>query len=191
MWFTKLASSLAHRSRDSIEQESCYLHNRIYNCDNLDLLWLHTYCQTSNIRSGLGNKLVDHSDVAGASPLSAAATMYSFSTSHLALMDLERQLQDVTRKIWVLGFGVAYTKGFVECLAFLWMHTMSGLLHLFGSPHGIQTWYKACFFLRGGTLWIFTVKFSGASFSVPPLQYQKHHQGPGLLRTFHVKIHVS
>ena len=37
--------------------------------------------QTSNIRGALiGNTIVDHSDVVGASPVGAAATTSSFST---------------------------------------------------------------------------------------------------------------
>ena len=41
--------------------------------------WL--YCQTSNIRlTLLDNKIVDHSDVVGASPVDAAPTTSSFST---------------------------------------------------------------------------------------------------------------
>ena len=40
-----------------------------------------TYCQVSNIRRTLvGNKIVDHSDVVGASPVGAAPTTSSFST---------------------------------------------------------------------------------------------------------------
>ena len=39
------------------------------------------YCQTSNISGTLvGNKIVDHSDVVGASPVGAAHTTSSFST---------------------------------------------------------------------------------------------------------------
>ena len=38
-------------------------------------------CQTSNIRQTLvGNKIVDHSDEVGASPVCAAPTTSSFST---------------------------------------------------------------------------------------------------------------
>ena len=44
-------------------------------------LVLNTYCQTSNIKHTLiGNKLVDHSDVVGASPVDAAPTTSSFLT---------------------------------------------------------------------------------------------------------------
>ena len=40
----------------------------------------HEYCKTSNIRHTLGNKIVDHSDVVGASPVGADPTASSFST---------------------------------------------------------------------------------------------------------------
>ena len=50
---------------------------------NYMLLW--GYRQVSNIRRTLvGNKIVDHSDVDGASPVDAAPTTSSFSTWHLA-----------------------------------------------------------------------------------------------------------
>ena len=46
------------------------------------------YRQISNIRRTLVcNKLVDQSDVVGASPVGAAPATSSFSTKHLALMD--------------------------------------------------------------------------------------------------------
>ena len=41
----------------------------------------NTYHQVSNIsRTVVGNKIVDHSDVVGASPVGAAPTTSSFST---------------------------------------------------------------------------------------------------------------
>ena len=44
--------------------------------------------ETSNRRPSLvGNNIVDHSDVAGASPVGAAPTTSSFSTWHLASRD--------------------------------------------------------------------------------------------------------
>ena len=43
------------------------------------------YRQVSSIRHTLvGNQIVDHSDVVGASPVGAAPTTSSFSTEHLA-----------------------------------------------------------------------------------------------------------
>ena len=45
------------------------------------LLGISNYRKTSNIRRTLaGNKIVDHSDVVGASPVGAAPTTSSFST---------------------------------------------------------------------------------------------------------------
>ena len=42
---------------------------------------IYSYRETSNIRRTLvGNKIVDHSDVVGASPVGAAPTTSSFST---------------------------------------------------------------------------------------------------------------
>ena len=44
-----------------------------------------TYHKTSNIKGTLiGNKIVEHSDAVGASPVGAASTTSSFSTQHLA-----------------------------------------------------------------------------------------------------------
>ena len=49
------------------------------------------YHQTFNIRGTIvGNKLVDHSDVVGASPVGAAPTTSSFSTYRLASVDLAK-----------------------------------------------------------------------------------------------------
>ena len=46
------------------------------------------YRKTSNMsRTLVGNKIVDNSDVVGASPVGAAPTTSSFSTYHLASMD--------------------------------------------------------------------------------------------------------
>ena len=48
----------------------------------------YIYRQTSNIRrTWVGNIIVDHSDVVGASPVGAAPTTSSFSTQHMASMD--------------------------------------------------------------------------------------------------------
>ena len=48
----------------------------------------YIYHKTSNISHTLvGNKIIDHSDVVGASPVGAAPTTSSFSTWHLASRD--------------------------------------------------------------------------------------------------------
>ena len=50
------------------------------------------YRKTSNIRRTLGsNKIVDHSDVDGASPFGAAPTAFSFSTWRLAWRDTAKK----------------------------------------------------------------------------------------------------
>ena len=53
------------------------------------ILWWDTYYhKTSNIsRTLVCNKIVDHSDVVGASPVSADPTTSSYLTQHLASMD--------------------------------------------------------------------------------------------------------
>ena len=45
------------------------------------LIWVNEYRQISNIsRTLVSNKIVDHSDVVGASPVGAAPTTSAFST---------------------------------------------------------------------------------------------------------------
>ena len=64
------------------------------------------YHKTSNIsRTLVGNKIVDHSDVVGASPVGAAPPTSSFSTWHLASRDsakkAARQYQNLLSvEIW-------------------------------------------------------------------------------------------
>ena len=58
----------------------------------------HKHRKTSNISHTLvGNKIVDHSDVVGASPVGAAPTTSSFWTWHLASRIRQRKPQDSTR----------------------------------------------------------------------------------------------
>ena len=46
------------------------------------------YRQVSNIRrTSIGNEIVDHSDVVGATPVGGAPTTSSWSTYHLASID--------------------------------------------------------------------------------------------------------
>ena len=45
---------------------------------------IHYYCQIYIRRTLVGNKIVDHSDVVGASPIGAAPNTSSFSAKHLA-----------------------------------------------------------------------------------------------------------
>ena len=49
--------------------------------NHFSVLKINTYRKTSNIsRTLVGNEIVDHSDVVGASPVGAAPTTSSFST---------------------------------------------------------------------------------------------------------------
>ena len=58
------------------------------------------YHQVSNTRRTLvGNKIVNHSDVVGASPAGAAPATSSFSTNAWIHWTDQRQLQDETRNI--------------------------------------------------------------------------------------------
>ena len=51
---------------------------------SLYIFYRNTYDISHNL---VGNKIVDNSDVVGASPVGAALTISSFSTEHLASMD--------------------------------------------------------------------------------------------------------
>ena len=62
-------------------------------------------------RTLVGNEIVDHSDVVGASPVGAAPTTSSFSTWHLAFMDWAKTTARWDEKHLNLGFGVAYIRG--------------------------------------------------------------------------------
>ena len=65
------------------------------------------YRQVSNIRRTLvGNSIVDHSDVVGASPLGAGPTTSSFSTQHLASIYCTKTT--ACRDQEHLGFVVSY-----------------------------------------------------------------------------------
>ena len=69
-----------------------------------DGLSIMTYRQTSNISRTLGgNKIFDHSDVVGASPVGAAKTTSSFSTYNFASMDKAKTTARRDENIW--GFG--------------------------------------------------------------------------------------
>ena len=78
------------------------------------------YRQISNIRCTLaGNKIVDHSDVVGASsPVGAAPTTSSFSTWW-------RELQDATRNTPNLGFVVSYIRDLPVLYPILFCKTMT------------------------------------------------------------------
>ena len=61
-----------------------------------------SYPQTSNIsHTSVGNKIVDHSDVVGASPVGAAPTTSSSLTQHLASMDWANKTARRDEEQWV------------------------------------------------------------------------------------------
>ena len=63
------------------------------------------YRKTSNIsRTLVGNKIVDNSDVVGASPVGVAPTTSSFSTEHLVPMDWAKTTARGYKKR--LSFGI-------------------------------------------------------------------------------------
>ena len=69
------------------------------------LKWSWTiWTMSTDISSTLvGNKLVDHSDVVGASPVGTAPTTSSFSTKHLASMDWAKTTARQDKYHWSFG----------------------------------------------------------------------------------------
>ena len=79
--------------------------NDIYSSTGLFLTGLEVYRQVSNIRCTLvDNEIVDHSDVVGPSPVSAATTTSSFSTEHLASIYCAKTIASQVEKH--LSFGI-------------------------------------------------------------------------------------
>ena len=63
------------------------------------------YRKTSSIsRTLVGNKIIDNSDVVGASPVGAAPNTSSFSTLHMASMDWPKTTARADKKH--LSFGI-------------------------------------------------------------------------------------
>ena len=86
----------------------------------IDIYSNGNYRKTSNKirRTWLGNKIVDHSDVVGASPVGAAPTTASFSTWHLASRDSAKtatRQYDIFLKveIWCL---ILETLRYIPCI---------------------------------------------------------------------------
>ena len=79
----------------------------LWNCFH-DMLLLHKRAcrKVSNIsRTLVGNNIVDHSDIVGASPVGAAPTTSSFSTWHLASMDWVKTTARRDEKQLFFGIG--------------------------------------------------------------------------------------
>ena len=74
-------------------------------------IWNYAYSKISNISCTLvGNKIVDHSDVVGASPAGAAPTISSFSTEHLASVDCAIKTARRDEIHLSFGYGVPYIR---------------------------------------------------------------------------------
>ena len=70
-----------------------------------------TYRKTSNIRRVLvGNKIVDHSEVVGASPVGAAPTTSSFLTWHLASRDSAKKATRQYENLLSVGIWSSYIR---------------------------------------------------------------------------------
>ena len=90
------------------------------------------YRQVSNERHTLvGNKIVDHSDVVGASPVGAALITSSFSTYHLASMDWAKTTARRDEKHLCLGIGASYIRDLMVMIAAV-HHSTFIFVFLFG-----------------------------------------------------------
>ena len=70
-------------------------------------------------------KLVDHSDVLGVSPVGAASTTFSFRLNTLLQWIWQIQLHDETIYIKVFGFDAVYNEGLrVYCLRSITVHSL-------------------------------------------------------------------
>ena len=75
------------------------------------LIVIDTYRKTSNIRRTLiGNKIIDYSDIVGASPVGAAPTTSSFLTSHLASRDSAKTVARQYDNFLGVGICEAYLR---------------------------------------------------------------------------------
>ena len=73
---------------------------------------LSVYRQTSNIsRTSVGKKIVDHSDVVGASPVGAAPTTSSFQTEQLVSMEWAKTTARRDEKHLSFGVWCPYIRG--------------------------------------------------------------------------------
>ena len=96
-WISRWLVGFLHKGTRPAMQKALLYHSVICymrwgRLQRLHLLWLDyinvTYRKTSSIsRTLVGNIIVHHSDVVGASPVGAAPTTFSFSTWHLASRD--------------------------------------------------------------------------------------------------------
>ena len=82
------------------------------------------YRQVSNIsRTLVGNKIIDHSDVVGASPVGAAPTTSSFSTEHLASIYCTKTTAKWDEEHLSLRFGATYIRDLTVVGITVWLQS--------------------------------------------------------------------
>ena len=110
---TQWAAVITHNNVGQVAQKSgkqrnkghwWLSHGSLYKLTEIHSIMID-YHKTPNIsRSSVGNKVVDNSDVVGASPVGAASTTSSFSTQQLASMDWAKTTARGYKKH--LNFGI-------------------------------------------------------------------------------------
>ena len=91
------------------------------------------YRQTSNINHTLvGNKIVDHSNVVGASPVGTAPTTFHFQLNTWLQCIAQRQLHDETQNIPVLEFGMPYIRDLMVVIALVYFPTKYNFYYIYG-----------------------------------------------------------
>ena len=103
----------------------------------------------SNIsRRSIGNKIVYHSDIVGASPVGATTTIYSFSTKHLASIDWAKTSTRRDEKHLSVGIGAYYIRGLkvMQMLTYLCQRRVSEETHPFDRQECVwgtgMDWWK-------------------------------------------------
>ena len=127
-WNDKMSLSYFLQSADNDERARKYQadflsYQESHAHTNQEVRW-EKYCQVSNIsRTLVGDKIVDHSDVVGASPVGAAPTTSSFSTEHLASLDWGKTTTRWDRKHLSLVIWCAAIKDFLRW-EFTWRYQL-------------------------------------------------------------------
>ena len=89
------------------------------------------YLQTSNIRRiVVGNNIVDHSDVVGASPIGSALATSSFSTYHTASEDWAKTRWE-TFKFWDLVRLILEVGQYIDCIVSWYTKHIVSACHIY------------------------------------------------------------
>ena len=103
---SSIGGSLIIRQQGWCEQAKYWVHIHQHTQTH-QLTFTTYYCQNSNMRRALlGNKIVDHSDVLGTSPVGAALTTSSFSFWELVQLILEIYFVSWVISNWLYLLGV-------------------------------------------------------------------------------------